>query len=488
MSTFTEGHALLVGVGGDLANTIDDAVELHAILTDEERCAYPPGQVQLLTGEKATRSDVLAGLDKLAQSATADSTVIVYFSGHGYRAKSSIGAAHFLMPYGYDVEELGETAISGTELADKLKAIQAQKLLLLLDCCHAGGLDDIKAPGLTLSKAPLPPEATAVLAQGRGQVTIASSRADELSYAGKPCSAFTLALLEALCGDGASQQDGKVRVADVAIYTGGKVPARTGDKQHPILNYEQADNFVVAFHSGGEVQAKGLPTRLQSVEIEETPGDFNRADIDQRGQTVHGNQQNITGNVTGPVVAGNVGHIGDINNSGSGAVAQSGGVAAGAGGVANSGNVEGGINVGARNINTGGGQYVERDVNVSGGDFVGRDKVEVSGGFYQPGWTVTGGVNQSMGDMNNYFAPLEAAVQAAPVETRPQAQAKVEELKAEAAKGEKADDEKVADLVGELAALAPSAVEALVGLFAPTALGKLAGGATKYVLGRIRRR
>ena len=455
MSTFTEGHALLVGVGGDLANTIDDAVEMNAILTDEERCAYPQGQVQLLTGEGAKRADVLAALDKLAQTAKPDSTVIVYFSGHGYQVKTITGRFHFLMPFGYSVDDLSETAISGQEFAQKLQAIPAQKLLLLLDCCHAGGLDPTQVPGATLAKSPLPPEATAVLSQGKGRVLIASSRADELSYAGKPCSAFTLALLESLCGDGASQQDGKVRVADLAIFAGGKVPLRTGDKQHPLLNYEQADNFVVAFHSGGEVQAKGLPSRLQNVEIEPEPGAFQAA-IDQRGQTVTGNQQNITGNVTGPVVAGNVGQIGN--------------------------------NTTTTNVNTGGGTYAARDINVSGGDFVGRDKVNVSGGFYQPGWTVTGGVNQSLGDMTNYFAPLEAAVRAAPPEKRQQAQAKVEELKTETAKGEKADDEKVADLVGELAGLVPDAVEVLVGLFAPATLGKFMGRATKYVLGRLGKR
>ncbi|MBX3052264.1 MAG: caspase family protein [Caldilineaceae bacterium] len=455
MSTFTDGHALLVGVGADLANTIDDAKEMNAILTDEERCAYPKEHVQLLTGEKATRNDILAGLDKLAQTTNEESTVIVYFSGHGYQVKTIAGRSHFLMPYGYAVDDLSETAISGQEFAQKLQVIPAQKLLLLLDCCHAGGLDPSKAPGATLAKAPLPPEATAVLAAGKGQVIIASSRADELSYAGKPCSAFTLALLEALCGDGASQQDGKVRVADLAIYTGGKVPQRTGDKQHPLLNYEQADNFVVAFHSAGGVQAKGLPTRLQNVEIEPEPGAFQAA-IDQRGQTVHGNQQNITGSVNGPVIGGNVGRIRDTHTT--------------------------------RTVNTGGGTYVERDVNISGGDFVGRDKVNVSGGFYQPGWIVTGGVTQSMGDLTQYFAPLEAAVRAASPENRQQAQAKVEELKAETAKGERADDEKMAGLVDELGGLIPSAVEALIGLFAPSALGKLAGGATKYVLRRLRRR
>lgn len=183
MTTFTQGHALLIGVGADLPNTVDDAAEMHAILTDEERCAYPPGQVQLLTGEKATRADVLAGLDKLAQSATANSTVIVYFSGHGYQVDTSFGTHHFLMPFGYDQSALGKTAISGEAFAKKLQAIPAQKLLLLLDCCHAGGLDPANVPGGTLAKAPLPPEATALLALGSGRA-ILRGQAVQRVYAG----------------------------------------------------------------------------------------------------------------------------------------------------------------------------------------------------------------------------------------------------------------------------------------------------------------
>jgi len=44
MTKFTQGHALLIGLGADLPNTIDDAQEMYAIVTDEERCAYLPGQ------------------------------------------------------------------------------------------------------------------------------------------------------------------------------------------------------------------------------------------------------------------------------------------------------------------------------------------------------------------------------------------------------------------------------------------------------------
>jgi hypothetical protein len=300
--SFEAGRALLVGAGADLPNTVDDAQGLADILKDPDRCSYPPDQVELLTSEAANRSDILSSLDKLAKMADEKSTVVIYFSGHGYHVKSTVGKTYFLMPFGYNIDDLGETAISGSEFVDKLKAIKAQKLLLLLDCCHAGGMTDLKAPGLQLAKAPLPPEAQGLLAQGQGRVVIASSKAEEFSFAGKPYSAFTLALIEALCGKGASQNDGFVRVTDLALHAREMVPRRTKDRQHPILNYEQADNFVLAYYAGGETKAKGLPF-TQEPEIEPEPGAWSGV-FDQRGQTVHGPQTNIAGNVQGPVFSG----------------------------------------------------------------------------------------------------------------------------------------------------------------------------------------
>ena len=183
--SFTQGHAIVIGVGADLPNTIDDATGIGNILKDVSRCAYPPQRVQLLTGESATRGHILQALDQLAETVTEEATAVIYFSGHGYRAQTSIGEAYYLMPFGYDLNSLYETAVSGDELAEKLQAIPARRLLLLLDCCHAGGLDGAKAVGLSLTKAPLPPQAEMLFTQGSGRVAIASSRADELSFAGK---------------------------------------------------------------------------------------------------------------------------------------------------------------------------------------------------------------------------------------------------------------------------------------------------------------
>jgi uncharacterized caspase-like protein len=284
---FTQGHALIVGIGADLPSTVDDAIGLANVLKDASRCAYVPEQVYVRTGEQATRQAILAGLDTLAQTADAESTVFVYFSGHGYLTHSPLGAIYFLMPHGYDVSNLYATAISGGELATKLAAIKAQKLVVMLDCCHAGGVGDAKTPGIAFTKSPLPPDALSLLAQGAGMVLIASSREDELSYAGKPYSAFTLALLEALCGVGVAKQDGTVRVADLALHAREMVPRRTGDKQHPVLHFEHADNFVLAYYAGGDDQPKGLPFQADTIEIEPEPGAWT-----------------LSGTFEGPVAAG----------------------------------------------------------------------------------------------------------------------------------------------------------------------------------------
>ena len=276
---FSQGHACIVGVGSDLPNTVNDAKGIADILKDRDRCAYPPEQVHLLTEEEAKREDILTALDRLAASTNPQSTVIVYFSGHGYRVASPTGEFYYLMPFGYDLTTLYKTAISSTEFTQKLQAIPAQKLLLLLDCCHAGSFSDTKNLGLELTKAPLPPEAQTFFAEGQGRVAIASSQVNEVSIAGKPYSAFTAALIETLCGRGVAQRDGYVRVSDLAMYAREVVPKRTRDRQHPILNFTAADNFVLAYYAGGDTQPKRLPFESQpktELESEELSGEGDR--------------------------------------------------------------------------------------------------------------------------------------------------------------------------------------------------------------------
>ena len=145
---FTHGYAVIIGVGADLPVTVDDATAVADLLRDPTRCAYPPEQVQLLVSQQATRTHILAALDKLATQTKndPDATAVVYFSGHGIKTPD-----FHLMPFGYDLRNLDSTTITGRLFTEKLRAIQTSKLLVLLDCCHAGGQADAKIA--TLPKA-----------------------------------------------------------------------------------------------------------------------------------------------------------------------------------------------------------------------------------------------------------------------------------------------------------------------------------------------
>ena len=163
---------------------------------------------------------------------------------------------HHFESHPFDWQDLTNTAISGLEFTKLLREIRSQKLLVLLDCCHAGGQAEAK----NFIKSPMPPTVLDELARSSGRVVIASSRKDEVSWTGNPYSQFTMAVLEALAGFGAFEHDGFARVLDLTLYVGRFVPNRTGDKQHPIVKVSDLrDNFAIAWYAGGDKTPKQLP-------------------------------------------------------------------------------------------------------------------------------------------------------------------------------------------------------------------------------------
>src|SRR5581483_3687996 len=202
--SFIHGYALLIGVGADLPITVQDATALRDVLVNPHRAAYPPNQLELLTGTSADRHGILEAFDRLINRTNSDpeATVIVYYSGHGGKVDYSDNTSqYFLVPHDYDPGRPAETAISGAEFTKKIEAIKARKLIVFLDCCHAGGVPALKIPGATFIKSPMPPDLLQMLESGMGRVVVTSSRENEYSYVGHQYSIFTKCLLEALEGN-----------------------------------------------------------------------------------------------------------------------------------------------------------------------------------------------------------------------------------------------------------------------------------------------
>jgi hypothetical protein len=518
MALFSQGHAVLVGVGADLAGTVTDAQGMATLLMDPERCAYPPDQVHVLTEGQATRVGILNQLEQLAKQVNAESTVILYFSGHGYEVDTGIGKHYFLIPYGYDATNLVATAISDHEFMAKIQAIQAQKMLVLLDCCHASGLDNVleKAPTVKSIKAPLPASAAAVLAKGRGRIIISSCKEHEKSYTGKPYSQFTQALLEALTGAGLSQKDGFVRATDLALYAAKTVPLHTQNQQNPDLHFAQADNFAVAYYAGGGAEAKGLPPSAQRQTGVDTDSGSNQTtstthiSINQSGGGAVASGDNAKAAGEGGVVADAI-HGGVMTGKHARKVSagtyierqqvdnrsvfnQSGQTVHG-----NQVNIPG-------NVNTGGGLFNVGDINTGGGDFVGRDKnvhgeevrgdkkigeqirignVSSSNLAVGRGAQLNVNTNAATADILRALQPILLAAQAAPADKREEATQRAEQLKEELNKGKAANDEKIGGLLDDLAKLLPNAVNAIGAVFGQPLLAGLAGPVTTFILKRL---
>src|SRR6185369_6295439 len=144
---------------------LNNAQALRDLLIDPAHCGYPPENVRLLLDEHATRAALVQGLADLAAQADADSTVLVY--------------------------------LSGQEITTALRAIPARKVVVIFDCCHAGGVGQPMGAAASALKPGLSDAYYDSLVAGQGRVIMASSRDSELSWAlsGDPYSLFSKHLL-----------------------------------------------------------------------------------------------------------------------------------------------------------------------------------------------------------------------------------------------------------------------------------------------------
>lgn len=249
-------QALLIGVDtylhprvAHLPATLHDVQALGKILTDPARCGYMPSNVWILTGAQATARKVREAFRSLAGTTTYNSTVLIYFSGHGGRAREGNRWRTYLCLHDADPDNLAQTAISGDELSEFLASLSVSKMVVILDACHAAGSANWKASdGTVIWKAGLPEVYLEALSQGSGRVVIASCREDQFSYIRREgdMSLFTYHLVQALQGEAAVRGDGLVHVLDVFHYVNEEVRNQE-PRQTPVLKVTDLDlNFPIA--------------------------------------------------------------------------------------------------------------------------------------------------------------------------------------------------------------------------------------------------
>jgi hypothetical protein len=103
--------------------------------------------IEFLTDEKATRTDIEKSLEAwLPNRAKKDSTVLVYFSGHG--APEPAKGEAYLVPYDGDPNYLPVTGYPLKRLYTSLGKLEAREIIVVLDSCFSGsGCRSVLAKG-----------------------------------------------------------------------------------------------------------------------------------------------------------------------------------------------------------------------------------------------------------------------------------------------------------------------------------------------------
>jgi hypothetical protein len=263
MPVLDNAHALVIGIA-DYENIrklpkVQDAEDLAAALVDPALCGYDPKNVTILLEQDATRDKIRVAFEALKGRCNADSTVFLYFSGHGGQIKKGTNKGQYLLPveviYPGD-DDLARTAISGTELTEALRAIKAKRLTVVLDCCHAGGIGEPRDLGSAEQVAiGLSDGYLNQLKSGAGRVIISATRETDPAYVrhGAKYGVFTGHFLEGLRG-AARGEGGVIRILDLYTYVQEKVVADQPN-QRPVLKVELEENYPIVLYRGGKAPA-----------------------------------------------------------------------------------------------------------------------------------------------------------------------------------------------------------------------------------------
>lgn len=239
VGTHADDFALIVGIEGYRSVPKADYGEGDASLVKSylESLGVPPGNVVLLTGEHASRSDVMKYLEEwLPGVVKTDSRVYFYYSGHG--APDPASGAAYLVPWDGDPQFLKSTALPLAKLYADLAALPDRESVVILDSCFSGaGGRSLLASGArplvnVQEDSSAPAKTTIFAASGGNQI----AGGFDLRRHGL----FTYFLLRGLAGEADANHDGHVTAQELQDY----LTAHVGEAARRFSNRDQTPHLL----------------------------------------------------------------------------------------------------------------------------------------------------------------------------------------------------------------------------------------------------
>ncbi|MBN1120802.1 MAG: SUMF1/EgtB/PvdO family nonheme iron enzyme [Anaerolineae bacterium] len=251
LDTYTESHALLVGIDDyehpvfqPLGNAQLDATDLADLLAGKPYYFY----THLLLGSDATRQAVLDALYDL-RNVDENSRVIFYFAGHGYNIPDRFGHETGYLACTETIPQRDFTALELEEVMDLRRFSAAKHIAFIFDSCFSG-----QALGMTRLRSAadrfIERRAYQVLSAGAGDQAVSDRRS------------MTRLLLHALDPECTSDC---LRFNAVGLYVQEQMALDTKNTQIPQFGHiEGSQGGDLVFYEPPEVQPIDLlPARLR---------------------------------------------------------------------------------------------------------------------------------------------------------------------------------------------------------------------------------
>lgn len=223
----------------------EDASEFYSVLTNPLYCGIPLQNITLLLNERATRDNIIKGIGELRTHARINDTVFICFAGHGSsewneeRGDQDDHLLKYLVPHDTQVNNLDASAIDFKFLSERLDRINAERMLILLDCCYSGaaGGRTFLVPG---SREVGPLRVGPSFLQnisGVGRVVISACGSDELARELDELrhGIFSYYLIQGLKGHADYRNDGVIDLNELWIYLSSETSNKSAQRQHPVM-------------------------------------------------------------------------------------------------------------------------------------------------------------------------------------------------------------------------------------------------------------
>ena len=203
-----------------------DAKDFADSVVKQKNGLYRDVVVKVLTNEKATKDEILDGLDWLAKETTSKDVAMIFLAGHG--VNDPTGTFYFL-PANANTEKLKRTGVIFSDILTTVDSL-AGKTIVFLDTCHSGNI-----MGTRRGAADITAIVNELASAERGAVVFASSTGRQYSQEKEEWGngAFTKALVEGLGGKADFMGKGKVTVNMLDAYISERVKELTRGTQTP---------------------------------------------------------------------------------------------------------------------------------------------------------------------------------------------------------------------------------------------------------------